>query len=120
MSLNIVSIYNNGDAKQEYVVLQALEDVNIHNYAVVDRTFNKSGSLSNIHRHFYRFPSATIKKGNYVAICTGEGTSNSNGNYKNLPCAIYYWGSKAPFWNDTNVEQAELLQVATIQTKNTA
>jgi hypothetical protein len=118
MSLKINAIHNHGDAKEEYVFLQATADIDLGNYAVVDRTFNKDGKLSNVHRHYFRFPTKLIKKGDYVSLRTSEGKPELAKTQNNEPIHRFYWGSKAPIWNDANTEQAELLKVATIEYKN--
>lgn len=120
MSLKIDSIHKHGNANEEYILLEATDDVNIGNYAVVDKTFNKDGKVSNVHRHFYRFIGKTIKKGEFVSLRTSKGISNvgklSNGKVVHR----FYWGSDAPFWNDANTEQAELLKVSTVESKKAA
>ena len=118
MSLKIIAIHNHGDAEQEYLMLQATENINIGFFAVVDRTFNKGGKLSNVHRHYYRFPTKQIKKDEYVSLRTSKGDYEFDKTKGGDPMHRFYWGSDAPIWNDTNTEQAELLKVATIEYVN--
>ena len=74
MSLKIDSIHNHGNASEEYIMLKSIEKVDIGNYAIVDRTFNKEGKVSNIHRHFFRLPSLIVEKGEYVSLRTSKGS----------------------------------------------
>lgn len=116
MSLKINNLKKDGDTSKEYILLEATEEVNINNYAIVDRTFDKDGKASNINKHFYRFPSQIIKKGEYVSLRTGKGI-NKKVNIDKLGIVHrFYWGSDAPFWNDNQIEKAELLTVKTIET----
>ncbi|WP_158827533.1 hypothetical protein [Mucilaginibacter lacusdianchii] len=117
MSLKITKIQKDGDAKEEYILLEATENVNISAYAVIDKTFNKDGKVSNVHKHFYRFPSKTVKKGEYVSLRTGKGTNTVGTFTDGSTVHRFYWGSDAAFWNDNNVEQAELLKVETVAKK---
>lgn len=116
MSLKILNLIKDGGIDKEHILLQATENININSYAVVDRTFNKNGNISNIHRHFYRFPSKDIKKGEYVSLRTGKG-KNTVDNLDNIPVHRFFWGSDSTFWNDSEVEKAELLKVETIAFK---
>jgi len=118
MSLKIHAVHNHGDAEQEYIFLEATSDIDLGNYAVVDRTFNKDGKLSNVHRHYFRFPNKSIKNGDFVSLRTSVGKYELDKTNKGNPLHRFYWGSKAPIWNDANTEQAELLKVSTVEYKN--
>ena len=73
MSLIIENLNKDGDASKEYLLLKATTDFDMSSYAVVDRTY-KGGRVSNIHKHFYRFPSKKVKEGEYVSLPTQKGT----------------------------------------------
>jgi hypothetical protein len=114
MSLKFYNIQNHGDAEKEFVLLQATADVNIHKYMIADRTFKENGDLSNVHRHTFRFPSVDVKKGEFVVLFTKKGTPGTGKTTDGEKTYRFFWGSDAPFWNDKNVEQAELLEVNTV------
>lgn len=116
MSLKIINLIKEGGKDNEYILLEATQNVNISSYAIVDRTFNKNGNLSNVHKHFYRFPSKEVKKGEFVSLRTGKG-KNTTGNIGETPVYRFFWGSDSAFWNDSEVEKAELLKVETIAFK---
>lgn len=116
MSLRINNLIKDGDADKEYILLIATADVNINNFAIVDKTFNPNGTVSNVHKHYYRFPSKDVKKGEYVSLRTGVGKDNE-GTIDKVKVHRFFWGSKAAFWNDKNTEKAELLKVSTVETK---
>lgn len=117
MSLTITNLQKDGDAKKEYILLKATENVNIGGYAIIDKTFNKDGNVSNVHKHFYRFPSKTVRKGEYVSLRTGKGTNTVDTLEDGSTVHRFFWGSDAAFWNDNDVEQAELLKVETVAKK---
>lgn len=114
--LKISKLNKDGEAKQEYILLKATKNVNIGEYAIVDRTYNKDGKVSNVHKHFFRFPSREVKEGEYVVLRTGKGNAFVGSTTSGDVAYNYYWGSDAPFWNDGNIEKAELLKVTTIDT----
>lgn len=114
--IKINKIKKEGGVKKEYVLLQATEDVNIGNYAIMDNTFDEDGRLSNIHPHFFHFPSKNVKKGDYIVLFTGNGKPYT-GELEGKPLHYYYWGSNAPIWNDDETDWGVLLYVATIDKK---
>jgi hypothetical protein len=119
MSLQIDKLQKDGDASQEYLLFKATKDLNLNDYAVVDRTYDAEGKISNVFRHFFRFPELQIKKGEFVSLRTGKGDYKLAKLEGGQPVHRFYWGSDAPIWNDTNVESAELLNVATVSKKTT-
>lgn len=116
MSLKISTIQKDGNASKEYILLEATADVDISTYAVIDKTFNKDGKVSNVHKHFYRFPSKTVRKGEFVSLRTGKGIPIIAQLKTGEIVHRFYWGSNAPFWNDKETEKAELLKVETVAT----
>lgn len=114
MSLQISRLAKDGDASQEYLLLQATADINLNDYAVVDKTFDEEGKPSNVMRHFFRFPKKEIKKGEYVSLRTGKGNSELGKTKQGEIVHRIYWGSDAPIWNDANRECAEVLKVETL------
>lgn len=119
MSLEIININNKGTASEEYILLKAAKTINLNNYAVVDRTFDEEGNVSNIFRHFYRFPSQQVKEGEYVSLWTKKGTYQYGTTTEGNPVHRFYWGSDAAIWNDANIESAEVLRVETVSRKST-
>jgi hypothetical protein len=118
MGLKIISIHNHGDAKEEFIQLRATADIDLGSYAVVDRTF-KGEQVSNVHRHYFRFPAKLIKNGDYVVLRTSPGKPQVDKMKDGeTPLYRFFWGSNAPIWNDANTEQAELLKVATVEYKD--
>lgn len=111
MSLIIKNFQKHGDAKKEYVLLQATQDLNLKDYMVIDRTFDKEGKVSNIHRHPFSFPTQEVKKDQYVALMTGKGTPGLGKTNEGHPCHYFYFNSDAPIWNDTSLDKVQVLKV---------
>ena len=115
--LKINNIQKKGDQDDEYIVFKAESDLNLKDYAVVDRTYTKSGKVSNIHRHYFRFPDFALKKGQYVALFTKKGTDRDGTVGSGAFCRFVYWNFDKPILNDSEVESIQLLKVSTIETK---
>lgn len=104
MNLKFLKIGNKGEDK-EYILFQAVEDCNLHNYLIHDDTFDSDGELSNKLRHMYRFPSVSVKKGEFVALHVKQSGKYSKGTYKTAlfkteyPCHILYWGANTNIFN---------------------
>lgn len=113
MKLKIVSVREQGDAKAEYLMLQALEDCNLSSYAVVDNTYDSNGAPSNKLRHTFFFPSKQVKKGDYISLHTKAGKNvlgeTNNGN----PVHQFFWGLATSVWNDTG-DTVHLLEISDI------
>ncbi|RZJ89583.1 MAG: hypothetical protein EOO20_10555 [Chryseobacterium sp.] len=117
MNLEILSIKEHGDATKEYVMLRANATIDLGNYAIVDTTFNKKGGVSNVMRHYYRFPKGHIvKKGDCISLWTCKGTNRTGlKTTQGDPLHRFYWGSSHAIWNDSDGDVAELLLVKTLE-----
>lgn len=113
MTLKVIGIYNGNKPTKEYILLQAVEDLQAHNYQIEDRTF-KAGRNTNIYRHIFRFPELIVKKGEYIAVFTCPGIP-SVAKHNGANCQVLYWGSNGCIWNDNESDAVELLKVVTTQ-----
>ncbi|MDR6941343.1 hypothetical protein [Mucilaginibacter pocheonensis] len=109
MSLKIINVVNANKPEGEYVVLKTEEDLNTAGYAVVDRTFDMNGKVSNEFRHIFVFPNLKIKNGDYIFLHTAKGTYSSNSNRAGTTTHHLYWGSGDCVWNDNGGDVASLI-----------
>ncbi|WP_125916521.1 hypothetical protein [Hymenobacter coccineus] len=118
MDLKLLSVVNSNKPEEEYVRLHAYADVNLRDYAVIDRTFGPSDVVTNEFRHIFAFPPQEVKAGEYVRLHTGSGSGN--GAYqrtvssKKLVVHHFYWKSKACIWNNKGGDVATLLRYSAI------
>jgi hypothetical protein len=118
MDLKLLSVVNSNKPEGEYVRLCAYADVNLGNYAVIDRTFGPSETVTNEFRHIFPFPSKEIKAGEYVRLHTGFG--NDGGKYERevqdnkVIVHHFYWKSKTCIWNDKGGDVATLFHYEVI------
>ncbi len=117
MSLKIISINGQGDASSEYVMLRALANCDLKNYAVADSTFDASGNPSNKTRHTYFFPQKAVKEGEWVFLYTRKGTNRTQISDQSGPMHFFYWGLSNAVWNDTG-DTAHLLEYVVIDKMN--
>lgn len=115
--LKIIKVQKEGTENDEYILLQAEAELNLKDYAVVDRTYGKDGKVSNIHRHFFRFTSHILKKGDHVALFTKKGIDTEGKLKDKSYCRFVYWNFDKPVLNDSQIESIEVLKVSTVNTK---
>jgi hypothetical protein len=120
--LDIRKIENGTKPEDESVMLFANEDVQLSEYALLDKTFGKSATVSNLHRHLINLPSFVLKKGEFVSIYTGSGKTQAySGKFDDgTPWRLTYlfWGIKECIWNDHSKEQATLIHFTVVDGKN--
>lgn len=100
MKLKITSIQNRGDAAKEYVMLEALADIDVGDYLLGDTTYLQDGSVSNKLRHTFWFPNKKVRKGEYVSLWTGKGKATLGETKDGSPVHRFYWNLATAVWND--------------------
>lgn len=119
MSLKITRIEKNDSGSSEYIMFRAEEDLQLSSYAVIDTTYSNA-QVSNLNRHFYRFPNKTVKKGEYVILYTQKGKDFLGKTKLSNVCHYFYWGLAKEILNNDDVESIQVLKVKTIDTKKAA
>jgi len=110
MIFKIIDAKNGSTPNEEIIYLQASTEFNTKGYAVVDRTFDAEGKISNEFRHIYVFPEINLKKGQKIYLRSGKGEdgeftfNNSSEKYYRL-----YWGADSCIWNDKGRDTATLI-----------
>lgn len=118
--LTIRAVYTKKDENGSRIVIDVGDEkVNLHEYAILDNTFNIEGTLSDIYPHYYRFPKGTMAAPHtIVRVYTGKGTDSPEGFVpKNSSTVHYsfYWNSDNAIWNDNDT--AHLLHIHEIDNK---
>lgn len=111
MKLKIIKVHGHGDAREEYVFLRALDDVEISNYLLADSTYGADGSVSNKVRHTFWFPKKLIKKGEYISVRSRIGKPEVGKASDGKVVHRFYWGLKESVWNDDG-DVAVLLEIS--------
>lgn len=111
MKLDIHSIHNHGDQRQERIVLRASEDCQLHRYMVADSTYIDEKTVSNKLRHTHWFLNAPLKTGDWVILYTGKGQDNTSRTKDGYTVHHRYWGLDRAVWNDTG-DDAQLFELS--------
>lgn len=109
MILELMGIKGGDKQDTEHLLMKVIKNGNLSGYAVIDNTFNSDGSLSNVHRHFYAFPSCEVKEGDFVRLYTTTGTYSPKDNKANTKTHHFYWNLNVYVWNTDDT--AVLLKV---------
>lgn len=109
MKVKILSVHNQGNFDEEYVLLEVVSDCDIGKYVLADTTYTSTGTVSNKLRHVYWFPDKDVKKGELVSLRTKAGTNTELTNSSGTKVHRFYWGLKTSVWNDDG-DCAVLLQ----------
>lgn len=118
MSLIITKIVNGSTPNEEEIWLTANTKMNTKGYAVVDRTFDDKGNISNEFRHIYVLPSIDLEENQKIIIFIGTGT-NCKRKFTNTGKYYYscYWGSKQCILNDNGGDTITLIQYSVIDSE---
>ncbi|EOI1001783.1 TPA: hypothetical protein U2Q62_004636 [Citrobacter amalonaticus] len=100
MKVSIRSIHNQGDSKEEYVILDVIEDCKLQFYMLQDTTYTDSGKISSKLRHSYWMPSYDAKKGDEIFLRTCVGENRVPVREKGGNRFTFYWGLDSAVWND--------------------
>lgn len=101
MKLKIVSIHNQGDYAEEYVLMRAQEDCDVGRYILADTTYTAENRVSSKLRHTFWIPDKEVKKGDLVSVWTKSGSDTTATNSRDETIHRFYWGLKTAVWNDT-------------------
>ena len=110
MRLKLRNCKNQGDAAQEYVILEATDDCNLSRFAIYDATYERGGRLSNKMRHFFRFPDHEVKRGDLISLRTGKGNDVVGRDQLGRTVHRFQWGLGAAVWNDSG-DAAVLIEI---------
>ena len=115
MSLKIESVVNGESPDAEYVRIKVLDTVNIEGYAIVDRTFDAKGNLSNEFRHIFVFPSTVVEKGDWIRLYSGKNAYKAVRNLQDTASIHkFYWGADNCVWNNNGGDRATLIRYSVI------
>jgi len=118
MSLKIHSVENSNDPNHEFVRLTTTVAINMKGYALIDKTFDLNGEISNEFRHIYIFPDLILYPGEYLRLYTGKGdykgeTHDTQGHNIHF----LYWNSEECVWNDQGGDTATLIKISVVDSK---
>ncbi|NCD70962.1 hypothetical protein [Mucilaginibacter agri] len=116
-TFEIQSVINGSKPVEELVILTATGNINTKGFALVDRTFDEDGKVSNEFRHIFVFPSLEVKAGERVVVCTAKGKSGPKTLDNGEKIHALYWGSDDCVWNDNGGDTATLINFVQVNSK---
>jgi hypothetical protein len=100
MKVKIISVHNQGDYDEEYVLMEVKESCNIGKYILADSTYTDAGHVSNKVRHTFWIPDKDVEKGDLVSVRTKTGTDTTIIKASGTRVHRFYWGLKTAVWNN--------------------
>jgi hypothetical protein len=99
-----------GKPEEEYVQIFVLQDVILSNYALVDRTFDEEGGISNEFRHIFVFPKISVDAGDVIYLHTGKGRNDSFIGDGGSTVHTLFWGADHCVWNNRGGDRATIIR----------
>lgn len=117
MSLKIHKVVNASKPEDEIIWLEASKSTSLKGYAIIDKTFDANGKISNEFRHIYLFSEHQVAKDDFVALHSGKGDFRKVKNNRGTFNHHFYWGSGSCIWNDKGGDTAGLISINEIDKK---
>lgn len=100
MNISIHSVAGKGNLENEVIWLDVVEDVSdLSYYLVCDTTYTDDSHISNELRHVYWFPKKSVKKQDWIALHTKDGTNTTSSNDRGTTTHHFYWNLGRTIWN---------------------
>jgi hypothetical protein len=100
MKLELRSIAAPGDLGKERLVLKALSDMDVGDYAVLRSGIGDSGGPTSGRKRAYWFPDVSVKAGDTVVLYTKTGKRSKKTLDNGGTAHFFYWGSETPLWDE--------------------
>jgi hypothetical protein len=110
MSLELRSVAAAGDLEKERLVLKALSDTDVGDYAVLWSGIGNSGGPTSGRKRAFWFPDIKVKAGDTVVLYTKKGDRSKKALDGGATAHFFYWGSDSLLWDENHC--AVLLFVA--------
>ena len=98
MMLKVRSIANRGEYPKERIVMRAIVDVDVGDFAVFRAVHLGEGRVSSQVVDIFWFPDKRIKKNDLVVLYTKKGIASDRVMKSGRMSHFYYWGSDAVLW----------------------
>lgn len=102
MKLAIHSVAAPGDIGKERLVLKALSDTDVGDYAVLWSGIGDGGGPTSGRKRAYWFPDITVRAGDSVVLYTKKGDRSKKVLDGGGTAHFFYWGSETPLWDENH------------------
>jgi hypothetical protein len=111
MKLEISSFADPGNLQKERLVMKALSDIDIGNYAVFISNVSDDGKATAGPKTAFWFPDGTVRAGDLVVLYTKAGQDSKKDLADGTTVHFYYWGITDVLWGRGD-KTAVILRVA--------
>ena len=102
MNLEIRSFADAGDISKERLVLKAVADVDVGEFAVFKSGISTKGNPTSGRKIAYWFPDEKIKANDLVVLYTKKGSRRTKQMDAGRTAYFFYWGRDEPLWGDSD------------------
>jgi hypothetical protein len=102
MTLKLRSIAAPGDLEKERLVLKALSDTDVGDYAVLLSGIANDGGPTSGRKRAYWFPDVKVRGGDTVVLYTKRGDRSKKPLDGGRTAHFFYWGSDSPLWDENH------------------
>ena len=111
MNLEIRSFADSGELSKERIILKALADIGIGDYALLRSGVTPSGRPTSGWKSAYWFPDMDVKAEDLVILYTKKGSRSSKELDGGRTAHFFYWGREEALWG-SKLFGAVLLEAA--------
>lgn len=101
MNLEIRSFADAGEPSQERIILKALTDLDVGEFAVFRSGVTVEGSPTPGRKSAYWFPDQTVKANDLVVLYTKKGTRSTKPLDDGHTAYFFYWGKAEALWGNS-------------------
>lgn len=102
MKLKLRSIAAPGNFENERLILKALSDTDVGEYAVLWSGIGSLGGPTSGRKRAYWFPDADVSAGDTVVLYTKKGERSKKPLDAGGTAHFFYWGSETPLWDENH------------------
>lgn len=97
MKLELRSIQDRGIADKERIVMKALSNLDVGQFAVIEAGFS-NGGVNTSTGDCYWFPDKVVEEGDWVVLYTKPGEDKEKIQKSGATAHFFYWGKNSPKW----------------------
>lgn len=97
MNLTISSIADRGDAQKERLVLRAIVDLDVGEYAIFRTMIHDGQATASVDRVFW-FPTKLVRAGDLVVLYSKTGEDKDRAQKGGGTVHFFYWQKERPQW----------------------
>ncbi|WOS41697.1 hypothetical protein [Xanthomonas rydalmerensis] len=102
-NLKFASFADAGNIEKERLVLNAITDLKVGEYAIFSSKSGPTGGATSGKKSAYWFPDKDLKKGDVVVLYTKQGRASEKLLDGDRTAHFFYWGNKETLWSSESI-----------------